>query len=77
VRSLRPGTTFDLVGLPVDPLNPKAEHRYLTTEIIHVGINNLSAEAIVAIAQRLGRGGLRADTAKSLPVKSLCPRRSG
>lgn len=73
VRSLRPGTTFDLVGLPVDPVNPKAEHRYLTTEIIHVGINNLSAEAIVAIAQRLGRGGLMADTREIATGEIIVP----
>jgi uncharacterized protein involved in type VI secretion and phage assembly len=53
VRSLRPGTCFDLVGLPVDPANPSAEHRYAATDITHLGINNLSSEQIASVAQRL------------------------
>ncbi len=61
VRSLRPGTHFDLIGLPHDRANPKAEHKYLTADITHVGINNLSGEAIAAIAQRLGQGHLNTD----------------
>ena len=52
VRSLRPGTHFDLIGLPLDPANPKVEHKYLATDITHVGINNLSGEAITAVARR-------------------------
>lgn len=63
VRSLRPGTHFDLIGLPHDRANPKAEHKYLTADITHVGINNLSGEAIAAIAQRLGRAPLKIDAA--------------
>lgn len=63
VRSLRPGTHFDLIGLPLDPANPKVEHKYLATDITHVGINNLSGEAIAAIAQRLGRAPLKIDAA--------------
>ncbi|WP_434516410.1 hypothetical protein AB6Q56_07290 [Dechloromonas sp. ARDL1] len=61
VRSLRPGTYFDLIGLPHDPANPKAEHQYLAADITHVGINNLSGEAIAAIAQHLGQGHLTPD----------------
>ncbi|MCG2577023.1 type VI secretion system tip protein VgrG [Dechloromonas sp. XY25] len=61
VRSLRPGTAFDLIGLPLDPANPKAEHRYTATDITHLGINNLSGEAIAAIAQRLGHDKLIRD----------------
>ncbi len=61
VRTLRPGTYFDLIGVPHDPANPKAEHQYLATDITHVGINNLSGEAIAAIAQRLGQGHLNTD----------------
>lgn len=60
VRSLRPGTSFDVVGLPLDPAKPGAECRYLATDITHVGINNLSAEAMAAIARRLA-GTLRTD----------------
>ena len=58
MRSLRPGTHFDLIGLPHDRANPKAEHKYLTADITHVGINNLSGEAIAAIA-RITRGNFR------------------
>ena len=61
VRSLRPGTCFDLVGLPLDPGNPEAEHRYAPTDVTHVGINNLSGDSIAAIAKRLGQGNLYAD----------------
>ncbi len=61
VRSLRPGTCFDLVGLPVDPANPSAEHRYTAIDILHLGINNLNSETIAAVAQRLGQGNLRTE----------------
>ena len=53
VRSLRPGTAFDVVGLPLAPSNAQVEHRYQATDITHVGINNLNAEAMAALAQRL------------------------
>jgi len=53
VRSLRPGTCFDLIGLPTDTQQAAFEHKYLAADITHVGINNLSGEAIAAIAQRL------------------------
>ena len=61
VRSLRPGTRFDLVGLPVDPANPSAERRYAVTDITHLGINNLPSEQIASVAQRLGQGALRSE----------------
>lgn len=63
VRSLRPGTAFDLIGLPIDPTKADTEHRYDATDITHLGINNLSGEAIAAIAQRLGRAPLKIDAA--------------
>ena len=61
VRSLRPGTHFDLIGLPLDPQQAAFEHKYLATDITHVGINNLSGETIAAIAQRLAQGELIRD----------------
>jgi len=73
VRSLRPGTHFDLIGLPHDPANPKAEHKYLAADITHVGINNLSGEAITAIAQRLGQGHLNTDSEGLATGDSLTP----
>ena len=66
VRSLRPGTAFDLIGLPIDPAKPEAEHRYTATDITHLGINNLSGEAIAAIAQRLGQGSQKIDASDAL-----------
>ena len=73
VRSLRPGTAFDLVDLPRDPANSQGEHRYLTTDITHVGINNLSAESIAAIARRLGGGELRADAHEIASIEIIVP----
>ncbi|HLO65275.1 MAG TPA: type VI secretion system Vgr family protein, partial [Azonexus sp.] len=61
VRSLRPGSAFELIGLPLDPTQPEAERRYLATDVTHVGINNLCAQAMAAIAQRLGCEALRID----------------
>lgn len=52
VRSLRPGTRLDLVDLPHDPGQP-ADPRFAISEVIHVGINNLTGEAIAATARRL------------------------
>ena len=66
VRSQRPGTAFDLIGLPIDPAKADAEHRYTPTDITHLGINNLSGEAIAAIAQRLGQGPQKIDAADAL-----------
>jgi len=63
VRSLSPGSRLDLVGLPVNPAKPEDEHKYSITEVIHVGINNLSGEAIAAIAERLGRRQVVGDAA--------------
>lgn len=59
VRSLRPGTWFDLIGLPLDRANPQAEHRYAPTGITHLGINNLGGESIAAIARRLAQAPTR------------------
>ncbi|WP_265944452.1 type VI secretion system Vgr family protein [Dechloromonas sp. A34] len=64
VRSLTVGTRVDLIGLPGNPANPEADHRYAPkevplgyaiTEVTHVGINNLSGEAIASVAQRLAQ----------------------
>src|SRR5574343_658750 len=66
VRSLRPGTAFDLIGLPIDPAKADAEHRYAPTDITHLGINNLSGEAIAAIAQRLGHAPQKTDASDAL-----------
>ena len=63
VRSLRPGTAFDLIGLPIDPTKAVFYNCYVDNVIIHLGINNLSGEAIAAIAQRLGRAPLKIDAA--------------
>ncbi|MBS1130014.1 MAG: Rhs element Vgr protein [Proteobacteria bacterium] len=66
VRSLRPGTVFDLIGLPINPAKADAEHRYAATDITHLGINNLSGEAIATIAQRLGQGAQKIDASDAL-----------
>lgn len=55
VRSLTAGTRFDLTGLPLNPAQPDAEHRYAITEITHVGINNLSGATMAAVAERLAQ----------------------
>ncbi|PKO86144.1 MAG: Rhs element Vgr protein, partial [Betaproteobacteria bacterium HGW-Betaproteobacteria-12] len=52
VRSLRPGTHLDLVGLPHDP-SQTADHRFAISEVTHVGINNLTGATSAAIAARL------------------------
>ncbi len=52
VRSLAPGTRLDLVGLPLAPDARDVPPGYAVTEVSHVGINNLSGEAIAAIAER-------------------------
>ncbi|MBI2276813.1 MAG: type VI secretion system tip protein VgrG [Dechloromonas sp.] len=52
VRSLTAGTRIDLIGLPLDPNKPQADHRYVVTSVFHVGINNLTAEAMATIARR-------------------------
>ncbi len=61
VRSLRPGTWFELIGLPLDLAKPKAEQAFTATDITHLGINNLNGDTIAAIAQRLGEGKLTRD----------------
>lgn len=53
VRSLGTGTRLDLTGLPVNPDKPDVDHRFIVTSIVHVGINNLTGDAMKAIAQRL------------------------
>lgn len=55
VRSLIPGTRLDLVGLPVDPEAPAADHRYAVTAVTHVGFNNLTGQTMATLAARLGR----------------------
>lgn len=57
VRSFRPGTGFDLVGTPFDATGD-TERRFSLLAVDHVGINNLSGEAIAAVARRLAEPGL-------------------
>jgi type VI secretion system secreted protein VgrG len=52
VRTLRPGTCFDLVNAP---LGSTDDHRFAVVGVTHVGINNLSGETMAAIAERLGK----------------------
>ncbi|HXE40789.1 MAG TPA: type VI secretion system Vgr family protein [Azonexus sp.] len=63
VRSLTVGTRIDLIGLPGNPAKPEADHRYAITEVTHVGINNLSGEAIASIARRLAQDPWTGDDA--------------
>ncbi|QTQ35918.1 type VI secretion system Vgr family protein [Aromatoleum petrolei] len=58
VRSLRPGSFIAVSGLPLDPAAPPAPagERYAVLDVLHVGINNLDAERIDAIAARLAQG---------------------
>ncbi len=53
VRSLAVGTRLDLIGLPTDPQQPEADHRYVVTDLTHLGINNLTADAMAEVAERL------------------------
>ncbi|HEX6736501.1 MAG TPA: type VI secretion system Vgr family protein, partial [Azonexus sp.] len=59
VRSLAVGTRLDLVGLPQDPQQAAAAADApvgcLITELNHLGINNLTADAMAALAERLRR----------------------
>jgi len=74
VRSLAPGTRLDLVDLPLAPDARDIPPGYAVTEVSHVGINNLSGEAITAIAERLalpqqtGDAGALANGDAILPV---------
>ncbi|WP_428825455.1 type VI secretion system Vgr family protein [Azonexus sp. IMCC34842] len=59
VRSLRPGTRLDLLGLPSQPDAPNdGPAGYVITEVSHLGINNLTGQSISAIASRLGQSQL-------------------
>ncbi len=62
VRSLAVGTRLDLIGLPTDHNQPEADHRYapqeaplgcIVTDLTHLGINNLTADAMAKVAERL------------------------
>lgn len=72
VRSLSAGERLRLVGLPLAADETPPEHGYLLTSATHVGINNLTADAMAALAARYaqaqGTGAVpdAADTA--LPV---------
>lgn len=55
VRSLMVGTRIDLIGLPFDPASREVDHRFSITSITHIGINNLSGEAIASVAGRLAQ----------------------
>ncbi|QID16260.1 type VI secretion system tip protein VgrG [Nitrogeniibacter mangrovi] len=60
VRSFRPGHAFTLAESPLDALIASPEDatdaaatRFALRETLHVGINNLSGEAMAAVARRL------------------------
>ena len=55
VRSLSVGTRIDVVDLP-QSANAQADHRYAITEVTHLGINNLVADAMATVAERLRAG---------------------
>ena len=61
VRSFRPGTGFELDGLPFDLSGASGEGRggryFSLTEVIHAGINNLAGERIESVARRLAAVG--------------------
>ena len=69
VRSLRPGTRLDLVGLPRAPATtagsaaPDDANGYAITEVEHLGINNLTGDAMTAVAARLAAPAPAANTA--------------
>jgi Rhs element Vgr protein len=63
VRTLRPGTCFDLVNAP---LGSADDHRFAVVSVTHVGINNLSGEAMAVVAERLGKGGFLNEDADAL-----------
>ncbi|KAB2912436.1 MAG: type VI secretion system tip protein VgrG, partial [Dechloromonas sp.] len=71
VRSLRPGTRLDLVGLPQEPNQP-ADHRFAIRQVSHLGINNLTGASMAAIARRLSQRQpfteALADDATTVPV---------
>jgi type VI secretion system secreted protein VgrG len=52
VRTFRPGCCFDLVG-GLSLASSDEKPRYAVLDVTHVGINNLSGEAMATIAQRL------------------------
>nr|WP_246265629.1 type VI secretion system tip protein VgrG [Aromatoleum diolicum] len=72
VRSFRPGTCFELSGAPLDARADVAAgqgadtRRFSLLDITHVGINNLGAERIAAIAARLAATELPHDDAAAL-----------
>lgn len=85
VRSLTVGTRIDLIGLPIAPQQPETEHRYAPkevplgyaiTEVTHVGINNLSGEAIASVAQRLAQGPWTGDDATLATGDVIAPVRA-
>ncbi len=58
VRSFSPGTTFTLAGSPLDALGTDpTRRRFLLTEVVHAGINNLPK----AFGPELARGEQLAD----------------
>jgi len=73
VRSFRPGLAFTLTGSPLDTLMDAGEttdaeaNRFALLELTHVGINNLSGEAIERTAARLGTV-LRTDVEQPDPM---------
>ncbi len=73
VRSLAPGTRLDLVGLPLAPDARDVPPGYAVTEVSHVGINNLSGEAIAAIAERLAERQLTGDASALANSDAILP----
>jgi type VI secretion system VgrG family protein len=79
VRSFRPGQGFTLTGSPLDALadeagNDPEARRFALRELTHVGINNLSGEAIASTAERL-RAELSPQAAPAEPDIAHAPDR--
>ncbi|HJV25932.1 MAG TPA: type VI secretion system Vgr family protein [Aromatoleum sp.] len=73
VRSLRPGGAFDLMGSPLDALagavgagDAERDRRFAVTDVLHIGINNLTGESIAGITKRLAAAELLTDDLQAL-----------
>lgn len=76
VRSLTVGTRIDLIGLPFDSANREVEHRFSITGVTHIGINNLSGEAIASISRRLAQHPWTGDDATLATGDVIAPVRA-
>lgn len=78
VRSFRPGTAFDLLDAPHDTTDPASAEppRLSLLELTHVGINNLSGEAIATIAARLGADELSLEDTHEPALDPIAPQRA-